>query len=105
MGETRGSDKTGDGLRGGLAKERPEMDRSKATSSSSEERKGVAGARALRKRPAMASKTASSSVLSLLSSLQGEGGGVSTVSWADTSVSWRTSCSNSVILQLGLDGV
>ena len=89
---------TGDGDLGGLARLNPEMDRSKALSSSSEDRKGVAGALLLRNCDASASKTASSSVDSLESSWKAEGGGVQASCWLGR-VSSKQSCSTSVILE------
>ena len=59
----------------------PEMDRSKALSSSSDDRNGVAGALELRNCDASASNTASSSVDSLESSWKAEGGGVHASCW------------------------
>ena len=94
---TRGSLMTGDGDLGGRANESPEMDRSKALSSSSDDRSGVAGARLLRNCDASASKTASSSVDSLESSWKAEGGGVQASCWLGR-VSSNKSCSTSVIL-------
>ena len=88
---------TGDGDLGGLANESPEMDRSKALSSSSEDRKGVAGALLLRNCDAISSKTASSSVDSLESSWKADGGGVQASCWLGR-VSSKQSCSTSVIL-------
>ena len=88
---------TGDGDLGGRANDNPEMDRSKALSSSSEDRSGVAGALELRNCDASASKTASSSVDSLESSWKAEGGGVHASCWLGR-VSSKQSCSTSVIL-------
>ena len=88
---------TGDGDLGGLANESPEMDRSKACSSSSDDRNGVAGALLLLNCDANASKTASSSVDSLESSWKAEGGGVQASCWLGR-VSSSKSCSTSVIL-------
>ena len=88
---------TGDGDLGGLANDNPEMDRSKALSSSSEDRNGVAGARELRNCDASASKTASSSVDSLESSWKAEGGGVHASCWLGR-VSSNKSCSTSSVI-------
>ena len=88
---------TGEGDLGGRANDNPEMDRSKALSSSSEDRSGVAGALELRNCDASASKTASSSVDSLESSWKAEGGGVQASCWLGR-VSSNKSCSTSVIL-------
>ena len=88
---------TGDGDLGGRANDNPEMDRSKALSSSSDDRNGVAGALLLRNCDASASNTASSSVDSLESSWKAEGGGVQASCWLGR-VSSKQSCSTSVIL-------
>ena len=96
---TRGSLMTGDGLLGGLARLNPEMDRSRARSSSSDDRSGVAGARELRNCEAIASNTSSSSVDSRESSWKAEGGGVQASCWLGN-VSSNKSCSTSVIFAL-----
>ena len=88
---------TGDGDLGGLANESPEMDRSKACSSSSDDRNGVAGALLLRNCDASASNTASSSVDSLESSWNWDGGGVHASCWLGR-VSSNKSCSTSSVI-------
>ena len=95
----RGSLMTGDGDLGGLARLNPEMDRSKALSSSSDDRSGVAGARELRNWLAICSNTASSSVDSRESSWKADGGGVQASCWLGN-VSSNKSCSTSVIFAL-----
>ena len=96
---TRGSLITGDGDLGGLARLNPEMDRSRARSSSSDDRSGVAGARLLLNCEAIASNTSSSSVDSRESSWKAEGGGVQASCWLGN-VSYNRSCSTSVIFAL-----
>ena len=90
---------TGDGDLGGLANDNPEMDRSRARSSSSDDRSGVAGALELLNCEAICSNTASSSVDSRESSWKADGGGVQASCWLG-SVSSNRSCSTSVIVAL-----